>query len=123
MDEKENKFLLDDLSYDVLRSYVNYGYGDMKVYRSSFFMIYDDEIAVMTLQEYYDKATEARKEFNVNASEIGEWKDAFFDEELGGTWEAVCSLCKVTTYTKYGRVNYPFCPNCGKRMKQESENE
>ena len=58
-----------------------------------------------------------------NKDKIGEWEDMFFDEELGGTWEAVCSLCRVTTYTKYGRVNYPFCPNCGKPMKQESENE
>lgn len=61
-----------------------------------------------------------------NYIEMGEWEDMFFDEELeelGGTWEATCSLCHETVYTKYSKVNYPFCPNCGKRMKQEKEYE
>ena len=58
-----------------------------------------------------------------NKDKIGEWEDMFFDEELGGNWEATCSLCHETVYTKYSKVNYPFCPNCEKRMKQVQEYE
>ena len=62
MGEDYNKYFLDDFSYEVLECYLKYGYGDAKVYQTDFFMIYDDEMACLTLNEYYEKATEARQE-------------------------------------------------------------
>lgn len=86
--------------------------------------VFESEDAYICFWEGINDREGELKSVNTNTNnEMGEWEDMFFDEELGGTWEAVCSLCKVPTYTKYSKVNYPFCPNCGKPMKQEKEYE
>lgn len=56
-----NFYCLDDLSFDVLKCYINYGYGDFKLYQTTFFQIHNDEMALLTLNELYEKAVEARK--------------------------------------------------------------
>lgn len=58
---EENFYCLDDLSFDVLKCYINYGYGDFKLYQTTFFQIHNDEMALLTLNELYEKAVEARK--------------------------------------------------------------
>lgn len=52
-----NPFRLDNFSWDVLKAYIKYGYGDIKLYNATFFSCnLSDEIACMTLQEFYNKA-------------------------------------------------------------------
>lgn len=68
MGEEINAYFLDDLSFDVLQCYLKYGYGDMKVYDTSFFMCHSDEQACLTLKEFHDKVVQNR---NSNISKGG----------------------------------------------------
>lgn len=67
MDEESlnelQRFHLNAFEYDILQTYIKHGYGNVKVYHTTFFIIHDDEIAMMTLQEYYDKVNEIREKY------------------------------------------------------------
>lgn len=65
-----NIYMIGDLEFDVLKCYIKHGYGDMKIYHSDFFMIRDDEQAVLTLQEFYERAVQARKEEGITDEEV-----------------------------------------------------
>lgn len=56
-----NFYCLDDLSFDVLKCYINYGYGDFKLYQTTFFQIHNDEMALLTLNELYEKGRRRQK--------------------------------------------------------------
>ena len=48
---------LDDFAWDVLKAYIKHGYGDFKLYDTTFFSCHlSDETVCMTLHEFYDKA-------------------------------------------------------------------
>ena len=61
MGEDNSIYYLDDFSFDVLECYIKHGFGDVKLYQTNFFIIYSDEIACMTLAQFYEKALEVRK--------------------------------------------------------------
>lgn len=60
MGEDYNFYYLDDFSFDVLECYIRHGFGNAKIWQTSFFTIYSDEMACMTLTQYYEKVVEAR---------------------------------------------------------------
>ena len=60
MGEDYNIYYLDDFSFDVLECYIKHGFGDMKIWQTTFFIIDSDEMACMTLSQYYEKVLEAR---------------------------------------------------------------
>lgn len=60
MGEDCNIYCLDDFSFDVLECYIRHGFGNAKIWQTSFFTIYSDEMACMTLAQYYEKVVEAR---------------------------------------------------------------
>lgn len=68
MGEDYNVYYLDDFSFDVLECYIRHGFGDMKIWQTTFFTIDNDEMACMTLAQYYEKVLEAR---NIEQ----EWQD------------------------------------------------
>ena len=50
---------IDDFTWDVLKVYIKHGYGDYKLYNTTFFSCQlSDETVCMTLQEFYDKAVD-----------------------------------------------------------------
>ena len=54
-----NPLKLDDFTWDVLKVYIKHGYGDCKLYNTTFFSCQlSDETVCMTLQEFYDKAVD-----------------------------------------------------------------
>lgn len=54
-----NPLKLDDFTWDVLKVYIKHGYGDYKLYNTTFFSCQlSDETVCMTLQEFYDKAVD-----------------------------------------------------------------
>ena len=60
MEEHENNlYLLGDFAYEVLKLYAEY-YPNMKVYETSFFDAENDEMACLSMREYYERAKEAR---------------------------------------------------------------
>lgn len=61
MEEHENNlYLLGDFAYEVLKLYAKY-YPNMKVYETSFFDAESDEMACLSMKEYYKRAKEARR--------------------------------------------------------------
>lgn len=49
---------MDEFSWDVLKQYIKHGYGNVKLYHTSFFSSeLSDETVLLTLQEVYEKAT------------------------------------------------------------------
>lgn len=60
MGDDNEKYLLSDFEFEVLETYIRYGFGKMKVYQTSFFTVYDDEQVVLTLEEYYLRCKAAR---------------------------------------------------------------
>ena len=54
-----NPLKIDDFTWDVLKVYIKHGYGDCKLYNTTFFSCqFSDETVCMTLQEFYDKAVD-----------------------------------------------------------------
>ena len=54
-----NPLKLDDFTWDVLKVYIKHGYGDCKLYNTTFFSCQlSDETVCMTLQEFYNKAVD-----------------------------------------------------------------
>ena len=54
-----NPLKIDDFTWDVLKIYIKHGYGDYKLYNTTFFSCQlSDETVCMTLQEFYDKAVD-----------------------------------------------------------------
>lgn len=54
-----NPLELDEFTWDVLKVYIKHGYGDCKLYNTTFFNCQlSDETVCMTLQEFYDKAVD-----------------------------------------------------------------
>ena len=60
MGEDYNIYYLDDFSFDVLECYIKHGFGNAKIWQTNFFTIDSDEMACMTLAQYYEKVLEAR---------------------------------------------------------------
>lgn len=58
---EDNKFLLDDFSFDILCCYIRYGCGDAKIYQTRFFYAQDDAVAVMSLKDFFTEAVVARE--------------------------------------------------------------
>ena len=51
-------YMLSDFEWDVLKLYLKYGYGDVKLYNTSFFTSsLTDETVMITLREFAEKAT------------------------------------------------------------------
>ena len=51
-----NPLKIDDFTWDVLKVYIKHGYGDYKLYNTTFFSCQlSDETVCMTLQEFYDE--------------------------------------------------------------------
>ena len=54
-----NPLKIDDFTWDVLKVYIKHGYGDYKLYNTTFFSCQlSDETVCMTLQEFYNKAVD-----------------------------------------------------------------
>lgn len=54
-----NPLKIDNFTWDVLKVYIKHGYGDYKLYNTTFFSCQlSDETVCMTLQEFYDKAVD-----------------------------------------------------------------
>ena len=54
-----NPLKIDDFTWDVLKVYIKHGYGDYKLYNTTFFNCQlSDETVYMTLQEFYNKAVD-----------------------------------------------------------------
>lgn len=54
-----NPLKIDDFTWDVLKVYIKHGYGDYKLYNTTFFSCQlSDETVCMTLQEFYDEAVD-----------------------------------------------------------------
>ena len=54
-----NPIKLHYFTWDVLKVYIKHGYGDYKLYNTTFFSCQlSDETVCMTLQEFYDKAVD-----------------------------------------------------------------
>lgn len=52
-----NTFEMDEFTWDVLKAYIKHGYGESKLYTTTFFSCHlTDETVCMTLKELYDKA-------------------------------------------------------------------
>ena len=63
-----NPYELDDFGFEVLTAYIKHGYGDFKMYDSTFFSCHlTDETALLTLSEFYKK---------VIPCEWSEWTEA-----------------------------------------------
>ena len=59
-----NPLKIDDFTWDVLKVYIKHGYGDYKLYNTTFFSCQlSDETVCMTLQEFYDKAVDYEGNF------------------------------------------------------------
>ena len=52
-------FMLNEFEWEVLQLYIKYGHGEVKLYNTSFFVSsLTDETALMTLQEFAEKAVD-----------------------------------------------------------------
>ena len=51
----------------------------------------------------------------------GEWLHGAYDEDNIYTYEHICSCCEKSCWTDRYEHRYPFCPNCGARMKEGAE--
>lgn len=85
-----NPFKLSDFEWEVLQLYIKYGYGDRKLYDTLFFCAsLCDETALMTLQEFADKAVDHDnnlwKDKNVQTKETPEPSES--------TSEVCCTDC------------------------------
>ena len=60
MGEDYNIYYLDDFSFDVLECYIKHGFGNAKIWQTNFFIMDSDEMACMTLAQFYEKVLEAR---------------------------------------------------------------
>lgn len=57
MEDTFNPFIVDDFTWDVLKAYIKHGYGDLKLYETTFFSCHlTDDTVCMTLCEFYEKA-------------------------------------------------------------------
>lgn len=64
MEENENNlYLLGDFDFKVLELYAKY-YPNLKVKEISFFDAKTDEMASLTMKEYYERAKKARRSNN-----------------------------------------------------------
>ncbi|MBO7473130.1 MAG: hypothetical protein J6U00_03875 [Ruminococcus sp.] len=61
--DENNLYLLGDFAYEVLKLYAKY-YPNLKVYETSFFDAETDEMACLTMKEYYKRAKKARRTNN-----------------------------------------------------------
>lgn len=71
-------FTLGDFEWEVLKLYLKYGYGDVKLYNTSFFTSsLTDETVCMTLQEFADKAVDYNGSSwrSNDAKGFGAWED------------------------------------------------
>lgn len=134
MGEDYNIYDLDDFSFDVLECYIRHGFGNAKIWQTSFFTICSDEMACMTLAQYYEKVLEARNveqvkerakcqhEEDMNTDKItsGEYQP----EKQVACWvqykgEYYCSHCSGTASMDIHlqhTVKTKFCPHCGYKM-------
>lgn len=54
-----NPFAISEFDWEVLKLYIKYGYGEFKLYNTSFFTAsLTDESVLMTLNEFADKVTD-----------------------------------------------------------------
>ena len=52
-----SEYILDEFSWEVLKLYIKHGYGDFKLYNTTFFSCnLSDETACMTLKEFAENA-------------------------------------------------------------------
>lgn len=58
MNENNINYFLDEFGWEVLQVYIKYGFGDMKLYHTSFFALLNDDIVLLTLNEYADRAVD-----------------------------------------------------------------
>ena len=58
MNENNINYFLDEFSWEVLQLYIKHGFGDMKLYHTSFFALLNDDIVLLTLNEYADRAVD-----------------------------------------------------------------
>lgn len=58
MNENNIHYFLDEFSWEVLQLYIKYGFGDMKLYHTSFFALLNDDIVLLTLNEYADRVVD-----------------------------------------------------------------
>ena len=62
MYENQSEFDVGDFTFAVLEVHIKYGYGNIKIYESTFFNAYSDDVAIMTLSEYYEEIKKYREE-------------------------------------------------------------
>lgn len=91
-----NPFEIDEFSWDLLKVYMKHGYGAYRLYHTSAFSAsLNDETAMLTIQEFYDRAVDyngqlwstktddAQVKLSVKLSKIQEIADCFTENELG----------------------------------------
>ena len=62
-----NPFMLDEFEWDVLTTYIKHGWGNLKLYNTTFFSCQlTDETACMTLDDFSKKAIDYNGEIWVN---------------------------------------------------------
>lgn len=60
MGEEYDAYNLTDFEFDVLECYIKHGFGEMKVWQTTFFTCVNDEQIIMTLSQYYEKVLDYR---------------------------------------------------------------
>ena len=58
MNENNINYFLDEFSWEILQVYIKHGFGDMKLYHTSFFALLNDDIVLLTLNEYADRVVD-----------------------------------------------------------------
>lgn len=59
MGEDWNPFELDAFSWDLLKAYMKHGYGSVRLYHTSAFSTsLNDETAMLTIEEFYNRAVD-----------------------------------------------------------------
>lgn len=54
-----NPYLLDEFEWEILKTYLRYGYGECKLYGTTFFRCsYNDETVCMTLDEFSQRVVD-----------------------------------------------------------------
>lgn len=71
-----NPFLLGEFEWEILKTYLRYGYGEAKLYAKPFFQCsYNDETVCMTLNEFAQRAVNQDGEL---------WRDIEWSKLGGG---------------------------------------
>lgn len=54
---------VDDFTFDILAVYIRHGFRKMKMYEQNYISIPTDEVALMTIEEYWNKVQDYRGDF------------------------------------------------------------